>query len=208
MLTCFILDSNTLTDPDSLIQLLPFGDSERCRLLSLGGEHRRRESIGSLVCLWRLTEHLGLDTHEIKRNGLGRPYFDMAGAPDFSLSHSEGICMAAITDILGNKVGADIEIIHTHERSEALASRFFTVDEQSELVIADDWERAFFEIWTRKEAAAKLSGTGLASLLCEGITPKLSYTQILNYADRAAAISVCSQCEGEQLEIFLNGEKI
>ncbi len=208
MLTCLIFDSNTLSDIGAVIQALPFGESERCRLLSLGGEHRRTESVGALVCLLRLVGGLGLDAHEIKRDKNGRPYFNAPNAVSFSLSHSEGLCIAAVTDKGDNRVGADIEVIREHGRMSELAARFFTEREQKRLSAAEDRQNEFFKIWTQKEAAAKLYGNGLASVLSGEPAPLVSHTRTVCIGERRAAISVCSQSKNEALEIFFNGEKL
>ncbi len=208
LLTCFILDSNSLSDIDCAINALPFGDGERHRLLALGSCARRRESVCALLCLEALLGRLGLSAGEIKRETGGRPYFDAPSCVDFSLSHSGGLCLAAVSDIVGNRVGADIEIICRGKRVHELAARFFSEEERERLKSTADTQKAFFEAWVRKEAAAKLSGGGLASILSQDIEPHTAHSEFLPLGDKEAVLCVCSNYENEPLEIFFNGEKL
>ncbi len=208
LLTCFILDSRSLSDIDSAIKALPFGDGEKHRLLALGNDIRRRESVCALLCLDALLGHLELGPWEIKRERGGRPYFDAPRCVDFSLSHSGGLCLASVSDIVGNRVGADIETIRQNKRVHELAARFFSEDEREQLKRAADIQKAFFEAWVRKEAAAKLSGDGLASLLSQDIKTHTAHSELLHLGDEEAALCVCSNYPNEPLEIFFNGEKL
>ncbi len=208
MLTCFILDSRSLLDIDSAIKTLPFGEEEKQRLLVLGSDIRRRESVCALLCLNAILGRLGIGPWEIKRESGGRPHFDTSDGVDFSLSHSGGLCLAAVSDIAGNRVGTDIEIIRPNRRLHELAARFFTEDEQRYLKSSTDTQKAFFEIWVHKEAAAKLSGGGLACLISQDTKPLTAHTKILSLGASEATLCVCSNYPNEPLEIFFNGEKL
>lgn len=82
----------------------------------------------------------------------------LPGGPDFSLSHS-GRCAVLALD--GQSVGADIERIAPVR--EAVARRVLTRDEQEWM--AQDAQRRFAFLWTRKEAAVKWDGCGIACSL-------------------------------------------
>ncbi len=210
MLACHIIDFKSIEDINSRIQSLPFGEDEACRLFSIGGKERRCESACALICLEKLLEILGLRAHEIKRDATGRPFFDAPRAPDFSLSHTDGFCLAVLSDISGSRVGADIELIRPHGRAAALAERFFKEDEREYLARSDDKPRAFFELWTRKEAAAKLYGEGLASILSgeSKASPLTAHTRALTLGEHTLAMSACSTNKDEPIQIFFNGVKL
>ena len=84
----------------------------------------------------------------------GKPY--LVGVPDFcfSIAHTDGAVAVAVAP---TAVGADIERLR--EAPRGVAERFFTPEERAYCAGADD---RFFEIWTRREALAKRTGTPLA----------------------------------------------
>lgn len=103
---------------------------------------------------WKLLaeglKKLGIDPlPEVKFEENGKPYFADCDL-QFSLSHSVGIAAVLISDA---PCGVDVEIIRP-ETAKKLRSRVLSDAEKD----AD-----FFEIWTKKEAAGKLSGKGLPS---------------------------------------------
>ena len=92
---------------------------------------------------------------EIEAGEFGKPRF--ADHPDihFSVSHTPGAIVLVMSD---RPVGVDIE--HPRPIDERLVAHLFTTDEQRHLNLADDRERAFLEVWTKKEAIVKRSGEG------------------------------------------------
>jgi hypothetical protein len=61
-------------------------------------------------------------------------------------------------------IGADLEKIRPVRYGRAVAHRFFAEDECAVLdgLVGEEWERAFFRCWTRKEAFIKAIGDGLS----------------------------------------------
>ncbi len=95
----------------------------------------------------------------------GRPY--VASAPiDFSVSHTKDWLLVAVVG--AGKVGVDLEAV-TDRAVEDLTDRVFTPAEQHQFLLVDRPERVahFMRIWTRKEAAVKLTGHGLAAPLSD-----------------------------------------
>jgi len=80
----------------------------------------------------------------------------------FNLSHGEGISIIGISD---QQIGVDVEPIDRKADHEALTERFFSDAEKSWIEAQQHKERAFFEIWTRKEAVLKASGLGISTNL-------------------------------------------
>lgn len=65
------------------------------------------------------------------------------------------------------EIGADIEKIsdkRSPERTEAIAGRYFSCEEQALIRSSDDPVGCFYALWTRKESYIKLTGRGLSAL--------------------------------------------
>jgi 4'-phosphopantetheinyl transferase len=80
----------------------------------------------------------------------------------FNVSHSGGIALFAFAR--GRDIGVDVEEVRLDSDLEAIARRFFSASEQSQLAALPKDERvaAFFRCWTRKEAYIKATGDGLS----------------------------------------------
>lgn len=133
---------------------------ERARAAAFATDTLRARFIAARSGLrQRLGAHLGLDPARIgfRYNRFGRP--ELPGGPSFNLSHCGGL--AALVLCPTAAVGVDIEAIRPIER--AVATRFFAPLELQALepLQGPDWDRAFFRLWTRKEAFLKAVGTGL-----------------------------------------------
>lgn len=97
----------------------------------------------------------------------------------FNLSHSAGMGLLAIT--AGPEVGVDVESTRRAVDFAPIAQRFFAPPEAAYLLglpLAEQ-PRAFFAIWTRKEAYIKARGGGLSIPLDSftvnaGLPPRLS----------------------------------
>lgn len=87
----------------------------------------------------------------------GKPCFTGCGC-HFSLSYAEPLVAVAIS--LSHPVGVDIERVRP--RPAGFAARWFSADEAEAIAHAEDKEAALALLWTKKEAAGKKSGTGLA----------------------------------------------
>lgn len=94
-----------------------------------------------------------------------KPSLTSAGPGDrieFNVSHSGERALLAVTR--GRELGVDVEAIRADFDHEAIAQRFFSINERTQLSTLDISERclAFFRCWTRKEAYIKATGTGLS----------------------------------------------
>ena len=80
----------------------------------------------------------------------------------FNVSHSGGIALLAFTR--RREIGVDIEQVRSDADWEAIARRFFSTHEQTQLAALPTEEKvdAFFRCWTRKEAYIKATGDGLS----------------------------------------------
>ena len=90
---------------------------------------------------------------EFKRTKDGKPYAE--GKACFNISHSGSFAAVAVSD---SEVGIDIERIR--DVNLGIAKKF-SREEREYILSAENPQKAFFEIWTAKEAYLKKYGTGL-----------------------------------------------
>ena len=107
------------------------------------------------LCLSRFYPFLSLS--DLDHTAYNRPYFKQGG-PDFNISHSGEHIVCAISNTC--RVGIDIEEVKAVELEDYSAQ--FNYSEWLTVRAATDQERAFFRIWTQKEALIKANGKGLS----------------------------------------------
>lgn len=86
----------------------------------------------------------------------GKPHTDDP-AVFVSVSHCSAGVVCAVSD---RPVGIDIENLDRRVGADRISARFFTQEER--LFVEEGGDRAFLEVWVRKEAWAKLEGSGLS----------------------------------------------
>ncbi|MGI9457626.1 MAG: 4'-phosphopantetheinyl transferase family protein [Aeoliella sp.] len=96
---------------------------------------------------------------ELENSLTGKPRM-AGGSLRFNMSHSGELVVVAVSC---DEVGIDVERVRTVASLPALAARYMTSNEQAAIDEASEDERlaTFFQLWTRKEAAVKLTGLGL-----------------------------------------------
>ena len=97
---------------------------------------------------------------DIRRNKYGKPYVNNIPESFFNISHTENVFCVAISD---SEIGVDIEKIKPQNIN--IAKRFFDKFEIDYILSNDNQDRAFGEIWTKKEAYIKCTGEGLSRVL-------------------------------------------
>lgn len=95
----------------------------------------------------------------------GKPFAVVQGHPadiSFNVSHSGNHGLVAVAP--GGRLGVDVEECAPHRNLDVLIETVFTPDERAELALIEGEERhrAFFRLWTVKEALVKGEGTGMA----------------------------------------------
>lgn len=93
---------------------------------------------------------------EFGYNEHGKPYLKNYPEWQFNFSHSKNAVCCAIAK---ENIGIDIEEVR--EYKEALAAYSCNEEEMSALNQSNDKADDFYRLWTRKEAAFKLVGTGI-----------------------------------------------
>jgi 4'-phosphopantetheinyl transferase len=130
---------------------------------------RDRQHFSATRALLRviLSRYVGLEPADLvfRYSEKEKPSLDSQTSHDlveFNVSHSGTAALLAFAR--GRALGVDIEIIREDFDPAALAHRFFSSHEQSQLAMVDPPEKysAFFRCWTRKEAYIKAVGTGLS----------------------------------------------
>ena len=142
-------------------------DDERARQRSfVSPELRRRFGAARAGLRTLLGRHLDLDPRSLAfaTNEFGKPRLAGDGQVHFNLSHCEERAVLAISNA---EVGIDLERERPIEHVD-LARRYFHRHEVAAITaLRDEAEqrRAFFLVWTLKEAVVKALGTGLSTPL-------------------------------------------
>jgi 4'-phosphopantetheinyl transferase len=100
-------------------------------------------------------------TLRFENGSFGKPHLLDAPGCAFSLSHSAGTALIAMS--ADGEIGVDVEVLRPADDRLALAQRHFTASEQRVLAATDPGliDAAFLRVWTRKEACVKALGAGL-----------------------------------------------
>ena len=139
-------------------------DEKQRRQRFVSAQLRRRFAAAHAGLRLALGRHLGLDPKELSfdANEFGKPGLKGGWPGDFNLSHSGDRAVLAVSDEAD--VGIDLERMRPIEHLD-LAKRYFHRNEVSAIAGPRDVEaqrRAFFLIWTLKEAVVKAIGCGLS----------------------------------------------
>lgn len=111
-----------------------------------------------------LGQYMQLQARDIQFNygSSGKPY--VQGGPRFSLSHTKGLCVLAVTSSI-TELGVDVEWMRPLLRQQAIIDRFLTVEEQAYILNGvrkgQERSRLLLEMLTRKEAWIKAAGEAL-----------------------------------------------
>jgi 4'-phosphopantetheinyl transferase len=148
----------------ALLELLD--DAERARAQTFRFPHLAAEFIQSHAAMRILiAEQIGLHPRAIQlsKGKYGKPRVTGQTGFEFSISHSCGLASFAFST--QGPVGIDIEKVRVLKDCDALVQQFFSHSERDELgrLRACEHLRAFYAVWTRKEAYLKALGTGLAT---------------------------------------------
>jgi 4'-phosphopantetheinyl transferase len=159
------LDGGGETDVERLA--LTLAPDERARAASfVFPPDRRRFTLGRVALRSVLARYLDVEPGAVTlgRTPEGRPTLTgaLAGALHFSVSRSAGLALCAVA--IGRDIGVDVERIMRGVVEDVVADRVLSPAEVTALRALPPAarERAFFAVWTRKEAYAKARGLGLA----------------------------------------------
>ena len=165
MINCEItyLEIAPLSDPALFAWWLSrMPKSRREKVSSLRHAESQRLSLGVGILLYLALKKQGVDGGdvEIRATEYGQPYLPAHPEIHFSLSHCAPWAMCALGPV---PLGCDVERVA--RGNEKIANRFYHPAEQAYLASipsGEEWDRAFAEIWTRKESYLKATGQGLS----------------------------------------------
>lgn len=106
-----------------------------------------------------LQEHYLFDVNQIfiMKDEFGKPYLKDYPAFHFSVSHTKGFIVCGFSD---DRIGVDAEVFGRYDPR--IVKSYFTPNEQKYLYNdAEEVDKGFIEIWTRKEAYLKWLGKGI-----------------------------------------------
>jgi 4'-phosphopantetheinyl transferase len=161
-------------DAGELTKLLQ--PEERARAAAFAFDPDRRLYVHSHGILRQvLSRYTGREPRELVFEGGGDQKPALKRRPDdgdlhFSLSHSGRSCLIAVR--LGSPVGVDVERLQPLPDARRVARRWFTPAENDALARLSGaaLERAFFALWTHREAVIKALGesleAGFSALTC------------------------------------------
>ena len=123
----------------------------------------------------------------------GKPMLKAASALPplhFNVGHSEDLILIALTTSC--PVGIDLERVRPIPELENIARQYFSTREATDLMALpkDRQLRAFYQLWTRKEACLKATGEGLSSSMREiEATASWTLVELAPAANFVAAIA-------------------
>lgn len=128
--------------------------------------HRQRFIVGRGILRNILGRYLRKEPCELEfcYSDRGKPSLAGSNSPVcFNLSHSQSLALYAIAR---RPIGIDLEYIRPLDDANKIAKRFFSARESAliEALPPDQKQKAFFDLWTCKEAYLKATGEGLAGL--------------------------------------------
>lgn len=113
----------------------------------------------------------------------GKPFFTFHPEVHFSISHTNDLWVCAISS---DQIGCDVQYHKTAGRRDAetlykIAQRYFSPEEALAVQKAENTEKVFYGIWSRKEASVKLTGEGISKGFKKQNTARLSDVVIKDF---------------------------
>ncbi|MEO6228645.1 MAG: 4'-phosphopantetheinyl transferase superfamily protein [Ferruginibacter sp.] len=141
---------------DSYMNQLPVSSQKKILLYKHWQDAER--SLAGNILLKKGLEILGIKDYPLsamKYTKFDKPYFD--GNIHFNISHSGLYTICAISET--HKVGIDVEQVNEIPLTDF--NDFFYQEEWQNVLTANDRLKAFYTLWTKKEAFLKVIGSGL-----------------------------------------------
>jgi 4'-phosphopantetheinyl transferase len=156
MVKLYVADISSLPDPLSVPEVLQTLPLERQkRIHNMKQEKSRKQSMGVGLLLQKVLALYHMQDSDVFVDEHGKPKVE---GLEFSLSHSGNLVVCAVSH---EPVGCDVEEIR--KAPERVAERYFSCGEQEYLsqFAEEEYDRAFFRLWTMKESYVKMTGEGL-----------------------------------------------
>jgi len=169
MLQVYFAENDKEWSKDKLDEMmLPLPYDMRNKILAYKGWKERQSRILGKRMLIRLLEtfELSMTLGDLKYTEFDKPFLTHAPSPkergettnfDFSIAHSGDMVICA--GIMNAQIGVDIEKILPIELMDY--EDHLTASEWELIQYSSDTQKAFYEIWTKKEALMKAIGRGV-----------------------------------------------
>jgi 4'-phosphopantetheinyl transferase len=143
-------------------------ETERIRASKLMHRNKQNEYIVAHAMLRNIIAgYLRCEPKEVRLTAgdHGKPACQHDTRLAFNLAHGRGTVLIAVAN--GHEVGVDIEQVRPVPDAEHIVRRYFCPEESERFLAMNKigQDRAFFRLWTRKEAYLKSLGMGLAGSL-------------------------------------------
>lgn len=178
------LDEEGWPGPDGL----PAPERERFEGFLREGQRRRwlasRWALRRVLASYLQRPAAALD---LETGAHGKPRLRDGGGLEFSLSHSEGLALIAVTG--AREVGVDVEAVRPREDLARLAERSLDPEAAATVRAASPERRVevFHRAWVRHEARLKCLGVGLTGTPAAGLVATEEVEAVPGYA---AAVAV------------------
>jgi 4'-phosphopantetheinyl transferase len=148
-----ILDLQDPLENPEVLQELP--NERQKKILNCKQKQKRLQSLAAGRLLQNVLSQYGISSEEIYHDENGKP---MVPGIYFNLAHSGEVVVCAVSE---KPVGCDIERIK--EAPKRVVSSFCSTLEKAYLkqFEGEEYNRAFFRIWTKKESYLKMIGIGI-----------------------------------------------
>lgn len=156
MVKLYVADITNLPNPEQHPELLEQLPIERQQKIQKSRQKKSRmQSMGAGLLLQKVLALYHMDKATLSVGEYGKP--QMEGL-QFNLSHSGSLVICAVSD---KPVGCDVEELR--KAPKGVAERYFSENEKEYLnhFCGEDYETAFFRLWTMKESYVKMSGEGM-----------------------------------------------
>ena len=146
----------------------PLGEELQKHIDGYKNPAARCASASAWSLLYEMLREEGIETDAVSFGAHGKPFF-LSNRVFFSLSHSRGVCAAALSD---RPVGVDVERCRPFFRPKLVEK---SLSEEEKAVFDGDFTR----IWCRKESVAKLTGEGITGYpdRIDTLSPLYSFTE-------------------------------
>jgi len=189
MVKLYVADILNLPDPLSVPELLQRLPLERQqRIHNMKQEKSRKQSMGVGLLLQKVLALYHMQDSQVLVGEHGKPMID---GLEFSLSHSGNLVACAVSH---EPVGCDVEEVR--KAPERVAERYFSCGEQEYLsqFAEEEYDRAFFRLWTMKESYVKMTGEGMG-------VPMEQYEVVVDDYARVIRDGGVQECYVSEVEI-------
>ena len=181
MVKLYVADISSLPDPLSVPEVLQTLPLERQkRIQNMKQEKSRKQSMGVGLLLQKVLALYHMQDSKVYTGEHGKPIVE---GLEFSLAHSGNIVICAVSHA---PIGCDVERLR--KAPNGVAERYFSDSERGYLshFSGEEYDRAFFRLWTMKESYVKMTGEGLS-------VPFEAYEVIVDQDNISSARDCCAR---------------